>query len=86
MDVIEILLNSMFNHRIKIYPKICNYPTIHKTDYDDNYVDRLLVASFAAPIIPNVFDGSIYIRCCEQMILWLMAMGIMDMAKGKPEQ
>lgn len=35
---------------------------------------------------PNIFYGFNYIRWREQMTLWLTAMAIMEVAKGKLEQ
>ncbi|CAO1947601.1 unnamed protein product, partial [Urochloa humidicola] len=36
------------------------------------------VAQFASTIKPNVFDGNNYIRWRERMLLWLNAMGILN--------
>ena len=38
------------------------------------------------PLDPNIFDGSNYTYWCEQLILRLMAMNLMHVTKGKPEQ
>jgi hypothetical protein len=72
----------MCNFGIKMSPKMPKYLTIQKLDYGD----RLSVSTFAASIRPNVFYGSNFNRWCEQMMLWLTAMNIMHVAKGKSEQ
>jgi hypothetical protein len=71
----------MYNFGIKIYPKMPIYVTIQKSDS----VDRLTVANFAATIRPNIFYGSNFNRWRERVILWLTALNIMHVAKGKPE-
>jgi hypothetical protein len=72
----------MCNFGIKMYPKMPIYLTIQKPDF----VDRLMVANFATIIIPNAFYGSNFNRWRERVILWLMALNIMHVAKGKPKQ
>jgi hypothetical protein len=59
-----------------------NYLTIQKPDY----VDRLSISTFAASIRPNIFYGSNFNRWRERVMLWLTAMNIMHVTKGKPEQ
>ena len=81
-NVIEILLIFLFNIGIKISLKVCNYPTIQKPDYDDIYVNRLSITSFAASIKSNTFDASNFIGWHERMILWLTSMNIMHTGGG----
>jgi hypothetical protein len=47
------------------------YLSIQKSDF----VDRLTV--------PNIFYGSNFNRWCERVILWLTALNIMHVVKGK---
>jgi hypothetical protein len=67
---------------IKMYHKSPIFLTIQKP----YIVDRLSVANFAAIIKPNVFDGSNYKCWRERLILWMTAMDLMHVTKGKPEQ
>src|SRR5688572_21681826 len=60
----------IFNFVIKIYQVMPKFLTIQKPDY----VDRILVVSFAASIKPGVFDGSNYKCWCEKVTLWLTMM------------
>jgi hypothetical protein len=55
------------------------YLSIQKSDF----VDRLTVANFATTIRPNIFYGSNFNRWCERVILWLTALNIMHVVKGK---
>jgi hypothetical protein len=77
----KLLTNCMCNFGIKMYRKMPIFLTIQKPDL----VDRLMVANFAATIRPNVFYGSNFNRWRERVILWLTALNIMHVAKGKPE-
>jgi hypothetical protein len=70
------------DRRSKIYRKISKHLTIQKLDR----CDRLSVTSFTATLKPNDFDGSNYKRWGDRMILWLTAMNIIHVAKGKTEQ
>jgi hypothetical protein len=67
---------------IKICHKMPKSLTIQKLDC----CDRLSVTSFAAALKPNAFDGSNYKRWRDRMILWLIAMNIIHVVNGKPEQ
>ena len=78
----KILLIYLFNFGIKLCPKMPSYLTIQKP----NSVNRLSVANFAATIKPPPFDGSNYKRWRERLILWLTAMRLMHVTKGKPDQ
>jgi hypothetical protein len=83
--ILLILNNSMIfllDFGIKIYHKMPKLLTIQKLDC----CDRLSVTSFAAVPKQNAFDGSNYKRWHDRMILWLTAMIIIHVAKGKPEQ
>jgi hypothetical protein len=66
---------------IKIYRKMPKILTIQKLDR----CDRLWVTSFATALKPNAFDVSNYKWWCDRMILWLTAMNIIHVAKGKLE-
>jgi hypothetical protein len=82
--ILLILNNSMIfllDFGIKMYRKMPKLLTIQKLDC----CDRLSVTSFAAALKPNAFDGSNYKRWCYRMILWLTAMNIIHVTKGKPE-
>jgi hypothetical protein len=84
-DIILLILNNsmifLLDFGIKIYHKMPKYLTIQKLDC----CDWLLVTSFATARKPNAFDGSNYKRWRDRMILWLTAMNIIYVAKGKPE-
>ena len=67
---------------IKIYQKLPIFLTIQKLDF----VNRLLVASFASSIKPPPFTGSNYNSWREGAILWFTAMRMMYVTKGKPSQ
>ena len=67
---------------IKIYRKLPSYLTIQKPDF----VNRLLVSSFAASIKPPLFDGSNYKHWQERLILWLTISRVIHVKEGKPEQ
>jgi hypothetical protein len=41
---------------------------------------------FAAALKPNVFDGDNYKRWRAKMVLWLTAMNVFHVTKGKPEK
>ena len=79
---IIMIIFYLFNFGIKIYRILPKFLTIQKPDS----VNRLSVASFAASIKPNTFDGSNYKRWRERVTLWLTAMNIMHVVQGKPEQ
>src|SRR6266498_1641314 len=79
---IIMIIFYLFNFGIKIYRILPKFLTIQKPDP----VNRLSVASFAASIKPNTFDGSNYKRWRERVTLWLTAMNIMHVVQGKPEQ
>jgi hypothetical protein len=85
-DIILLILNNstifLMDFGIKIYHKLSKILTIQKLDC----CDRLLITSFAATLKPNAFDGSNYKRWHDRMLLWLTAMNISHVAKGKPEQ
>ena len=78
----RILLNYIFNFGIKLCPKVPIFLTIQKHDF----VNRLLVASFASSIKPPPFTGSNYKRWREWAILWFTAMRVMYVTEGKPSQ
>jgi hypothetical protein len=83
--ILLILSNSMIfllDSGIKIYCKMHKHLTIQKLDC----CDRLSVTSFAAALKPNAFDGSNYKQWRDRMILWLTAMNIIHVTKGKTEQ
>jgi hypothetical protein len=75
-------MNLLISSGIKMYRKLPIYLTIQR----HYYVDRLSVTSFAATLIPNVFDGSNYKRWKQRVTHWLTAMSIMHVVHGKPEQ
>jgi hypothetical protein len=83
--ILLILNNSMIfllDFGIKIYRKMHKLLTIQKLDC----CDRLSLTSFAGAVKTNAFDGSNYKRWHDRMILWLTAMNIIHVVKGKPEQ
>jgi hypothetical protein len=83
--ILLILNNSMIfllDFEIKIYCKMPKPLTIQKLDC----CDRLSVTSFVATFKLNAFDRSNYKRWCDRMILWLTAMNIIHVVKGKAEQ
>jgi hypothetical protein len=83
--ILLILNNSMIylmDFGIKIYHKMPKILTIQKLDC----YDRLSVTSFTVALKPNAFDGSNYKWWRDRMILWLTAMNIIHVTKGKPEQ
>jgi hypothetical protein len=85
-SIILLKLNNsmifLLDFGIKIYRKMPKYLTIQKLDY----CDRLSVACFTAALKPNAFDGSNYKWWHDGMILWLTAMNIIRVVKGKAEQ
>jgi hypothetical protein len=76
------VMNLLIISGIKMYRKLHNYLTIQK----HYLVDRLSVASFAATLKPNVFDGSNCKRWKQRVTYWLTTMSIMHVIQGKPEQ
>jgi hypothetical protein len=83
--IILLILNSiifLLDFGIKIYHKIHKHLTIQKLDC----CDRISVTSFAAALKSNAFDGSNFKQWHDRMILWLTAMNIIHVTKGKPEQ
>jgi hypothetical protein len=82
--ILLILNNSMLfllDFRIKMYYKMPKLLSIQKLDCRD----RLPVTSFAVVLNPNAFDGSNYKQWRDRMILWLTAMNIIHVVKGKPK-
>jgi hypothetical protein len=84
--IILFILNNVMIYllafRIKIYRKMPKNLTIQKLDC----CDRLSITSFAVALKPNAFDESNYKWWHDRMILWLTAMNIIHIVKGKPKQ
>jgi hypothetical protein len=83
--ILLILNNSiifLLDFGIKIYCKMTKLLTFQKL----YCCDRLSVTNFATALKPNVFDESNYKRWRDRMILWLTAMNIIHVVKGKSEQ